>query len=131
MESTQEILFAAIFALLLVALAVYFAYLVRSAWRRVASVFFRIAVLTGCAWVWSLCAAGFAEYCGSWARHFHHTQIAYDLRQVSGIFLFLALGTFIISLAGFAIGITESLLRGHKPSNQSLEPTAGRFDGHI
>jgi hypothetical protein len=128
MDSAQEILFAAIFALLLVALAVYFVYLIRLAWRRVASVLFRTAALTGCTFAWSLAVAGFVEYCGSWARSFRHPQVAYDLWQISGIFLFVALATFAVSFVSVVLGIAESALRGHKPSNP-YEESQGSSEG--
>ena len=128
MDNAQELLFAAIFALLLAGLAVYFVYLIRSTWQRIGSVFFRTAVVAGCTWVWSLGAAGFSEYCGSWARACRHTRFAYDLRQVCGLFLFISLATFVISVAALIIGITESALRGRRPSNQTLQPTDGRSD---
>jgi hypothetical protein len=120
----QEFLFASIFALLIAALAVYFAFIIRLAWRRVASVFFPLAGIAGCAWFWSLCAAGFVEYWAWCARHFRHTQVAYDPCQVSGVFIFLAAGAFMISFAGLVLGITEALLRRRKSSNQP-ERTAG------
>src|SRR5438034_8818457 len=115
MMSAQEVLFAAMFAAALIALAVYFVYLSAFvAWRRLASPFFRIAVSTSCAWFWWLCAAGFLEYCGAWARRSRHTHVWQEFHQASGVFLAVALGTFVISFAGVAIGVTESLLRGRR-----------------
>src|SRR5436853_1905458 len=104
MESAQEILFVAIFALLLGGLAVYFRYLVGVVWRRVGSIFLRTGVLAACTCVWSLGASGLAEYCGSWARALRQTQVAYDLRQVGGVFLMISLASFVASIAGAIIG---------------------------
>jgi hypothetical protein len=115
MESAQEILFVSIFAAALVGLAVYFVHLnAVVAWRRVTSPFFRVAIITSCSWFWSLCAAGFVEYCAACARQLRHTHVSQMLREVTGVFLFIALGTFFISFAGFAIGVARSLLRGRR-----------------
>jgi hypothetical protein len=120
MESAQQITFTAIFALCLLGLAVYFVSLTASAWRQIASPFFRVALVAGCMCFWSLGAVGFSECCVSWARQFRHTQVAYDFRQISGLFLCIAAATFVISFAGVAFGMAESALRGRKPSNQAL-----------
>ena len=113
MVNAEEILFASMFAAALIGLAVYFVYLSAFVgWRRLASPFFCVAVITSCAWLWSLCAAGFMAYCSSSALQLRHTHASSVLWDIMGVFLFVALGAFLISFAALAIGLTESLLRG-------------------
>jgi hypothetical protein len=130
MESAQEIVFVSIFAVTLLGLAVYFVHIALVASRQLASPFFRAAVITTCTWIWCLGAVGLIACCESWARQFRHTHVALVLHDVMGVLLFFALGTFVISFAALAIGITETLLRSRQPSNQSLEPTAGRLENY-
>ena len=112
MVSAQEIMFAAVFAATLIGLAVYFIRLSAVvAWRRVASPFFRAAVITSCTCLWSLCAVGFVEYCAGWARQVHHTHVSQVLRSASGVLLAVAVATFVISFAAGVIGFAESSLR--------------------
>ena len=111
----QEVLFAVTFAVALVGLAVYFVYLSAFvAWRRLTSLFLRIAVISGCTWFWSLCAAGFAEYCGASLRPAKHMHIELYSPELTGVLLFISLFTFIISLAALALGLAEFLLRGRR-----------------
>jgi hypothetical protein len=115
MMSGQETLFASVFAAALIGLAVYFIRLnVVVVWPRVASRFFRAAVVTSCAWLWSLCAIGFVAYGEALARQSRHSHFSQLLHSGSGVFLAIIIITFVISLAAGVIGFAESSLRGRR-----------------
>src|SRR5713101_5950185 len=102
-----EILFAAVFAALVAAVAVYFVYLNLLARRKAVSVRFRVAIAFSAIAVWSLFVIAFLEYCGAWARAFRHTHVSELLRDTSSGFFVTGFLCFIIGAGTATVAYIE------------------------